>query len=179
MRRNINISLFVHDNQIYGLTKGQASPTTGEGMVTPNQPYGVLLEPLNPMALAIAMDAGFVARGFTGDGAFLTELMTAAVRHEGFALVDILQPCVSYNKLNTLKWYRERVYRVGDGHDPADREAAARLAREFGDRIPTGIIYRNERPPMEGSVPALAGREPLVKQAIDFAAMEKELEDFF
>ena len=179
MRRNNDINLFVHDNQVYGLTKGQASPTTQEGTVTKTQPYGVLLEPLNPIALAVTMDASFVARGFTGDGAFLKELMVAALEHKGFALLDILQPCVSYNRINTLSWYRERVYRVGEDHDPTDREAAFRLAQEFDEKIPTGVIYKNSRPVMEDSIPVLAGKPPLVRQPFEPAGMVKELEKFF
>ncbi|MFA6001263.1 MAG: 2-oxoacid:ferredoxin oxidoreductase subunit beta [Thermoleophilia bacterium] len=179
MRRNNNINIFVHDNQVYGLTKGQASPTTQEGTVTKTQPFGVLLEPLNPMALAVAMDASFVARGFTGDGAFLKELMVKALQHKGFALLDILQPCISYNRINTLSWYRERVYRIGEDHDPGDRDAAFRLAQEFGERIPTGVVYRQNRPVLEDALPVLAGKPPLVKQPFEPAGMVKELEKFF
>ena len=179
MRRNNDINLFVHDNQVYGLTKGQASPTTQEGTVTKTQPYGVLLEPRNPIALAVTRDASFVARGFTGDGAFLKELMVAALEHKGFALLDILQPCVSYNRINTLSWYRERVYRVGEDHDPTDREAAFRLAQEFDEKIPTGVIYKNSRPVLEDSIPVLAGKPPLVRHPFDPAGLVKELENFF
>ena len=112
IRRNINVKLFVHDNQIYGLTKGQASPTSMEGMKTKNQPFGVFSEQLNPLALAIALDCSFVARGFSGEMGHLKELMKEAVQHRGFTLVDILQPCVSFNKINTFQWYKERVYHL-------------------------------------------------------------------
>lgn len=179
MRRNINVSMFVHDNQIYGLTKGQASPTSEPGMITKAQPFGVLSQPMNPVALAVAMDASFVARGYAGDKAFLTELMVAAVRHKGFALLDILQPCVIFNKLNTFRWYQERIYHIGPQHDPTDREAAFKLALEFGEKIPTGIIYKNDRPTLEEEIPVIAGRAPLVKQPFSIKEMEKELEDFY
>lgn len=179
MRRNIGITAFVHDNQIYGLTKGQASPTTEQGMVTRTQPFGTLPEALNPVALAVAMDAGFVARGFTGDTAQLKGLMMEAVRHPGFALVDILQPCIVFNKLNTFRWYKDRCYHVGDDHDPTDREAAFRLGLEFGDRIPTGIIYRNQRPPYEESIPTLDGEEPLVSRGFAVERVAGELEKYF
>ncbi len=106
IRRNINIKLFVHDNHIYGLTKGQASPTSTEGMVTKNQPFGVLSGRLNPLALAIALDCSFVARGFAGDIPHLKELMKEAINHRGFSLLDILQPCVTFNKVNTFSWYK-------------------------------------------------------------------------
>ncbi len=178
MRRNVNVKLFVHDNQIYGLTKGQASPTSQAGMVTKSQPFGVLLEPLNPIALAVAMDAGFAARAYAGDVQFLTEMMAAAMQHRGFALIDILQPCVTFNRLNTFRWYHERVYRLGPDHDPGDREAAFRLALEQ-EKIPTGVIYRHKRPLLEDQIPVIAGKEPLVHQPFSPKAVEKELEAFY
>lgn len=179
MRRNLNITLFVHDNQVYGLTKGQASPTTDEGMITGTQPFGVLYEPLNPIALAVAMDASFVARGFSGDQDQLRGLMQSALEHKGFAFLDILQPCVTYNKVNTFQWYRERCYPVGPEHDPGDRVAAFRRALEFGERIPTGVIYRSERQTLEERIPVIANREPLVQQPFSPEDMAGELQKFF
>lgn len=179
MRRNINVKLFVHDNQVYGLTKGQASPTSDLGMVTKSQPFGVLLEPMDPVALAVAMGASFVARGYAGDRKFLTELMIQAMRHKGFALLDILQPCVSFNKINTFRWYQDRVYQIPGEHDPADREAAFRLALEFGERIPTGVIYKNERLTLEERVPVIAGKDPLVKQPFTVSEVAGELDGFY
>ncbi len=161
MRRNVGVKLFVHNNQIYGLTKGQASPTSMEGMVTKNQPFGVLSEQFNPMAMAVALDCGFVARGYAGDREHLTALIRSAFHHDGFSLVDILQPCVSLNKVNTWQWYGKRVYRIGDDHDPRDRVRAFKKALEWGDRIPLGVIYRNDRPCFEKRVSVL-GEEPLV-----------------
>jgi len=163
MRRNINITLFVHDNQIYGLTKGQPSPTTGEGMVTKNMPFGVLSGQFNPMAVAVALECSFAARSFAGDIEHLKGMMKEAINHKGFSLVDILQPCVSFNKVNTYEWYRQRVYRLGPDHDPTDRAAAFQKALEWGDRIPLGIIYRNGRPTFEERFPVLSGL-PLAKQ---------------
>lgn len=179
MRRNIGINVFVHNNQIYGLTKGQASPTTSEGMVTTTQPFGVLMEPLNPMALAVAMDANFVARSYSGEREHLQSLMAAAVRHRGFALLDIFQPCVVFNKVNTAAWYKEHTYTVPESHDPTDREAAFRLATSNGDKIPIGIIYQNERPALEEQLPAIAGREPLVKQEYRLDTVADELLSFY
>lgn len=178
MRRNIGIKVFVHNNQIYGLTKGQASPTTGEGMVTKTQPFGVLMEPLNPMALGVALDAGFVARGYSGDREHLGDLMKAAIEHDGFALLDIFQPCVIFNKVNTAAWYKEHTYQLPDDHDPTDREAAFRLAVSDGERIPLGVIFRNDRPPMEKQLPVIAGKDPLVRQPFDFEATLAELDGF-
>jgi 2-oxoglutarate ferredoxin oxidoreductase subunit beta len=178
MRRNINVKLFVHDNQIYGLTKGQASPTTPEGTISKTQPFGVLSQPLNPMALAVAMDCSFVARGFAGDGEHLKGLIKAAISHKGFSLVDIFQPCVTFNKVNTYEWYRTRCYHLESGYDPGDRVAAFAKALEFGDRIPIGVIYRHERPTFEDKVPVL-DKEPLVKQAFDLGAARNIMEEFY
>jgi len=178
IRRNMNIKLFVHDNQIYALTKGQASPTTGEGMVTKSQPFGVFPEPLNPIALAISLHCTFVARGFVGDADFLKDLMKQAIEYKGFALLDIFQPCVIYNKVNTYKWYKERVYRVGPEHDPTDRMAAMKLALEFGEKIPTGVIYKCERPLYEERYPTIV-EKPLIEQEFKFEEALKELETFY
>ncbi|MBF0541912.1 MAG: 2-oxoacid:ferredoxin oxidoreductase subunit beta, partial [Nitrospirae bacterium] len=138
IRRNINIKVFVHDNQIYGLTKGQASPTTLQGTVTKTQPFGANAASLNPIALAIALDCGFVARGYAADIDFLKILMMKAINHNGFALLDILQPCVTFNNVNTYNWYKERVYRLNDNYNPHDRVEAFKLAIEQNDKIPTG-----------------------------------------
>jgi 2-oxoglutarate ferredoxin oxidoreductase subunit beta len=178
MRRNINVKLFVHDNQIYGLTKGQPSPTTGEGMVTKNVPFGVISQQFNPLAVAVALDCSFAARAFAGDQEHLKGVVKAAIAHRGFSLVDILQPCVSFNKVNTFEWYRRRVYRIGDDHDPTDRAAAFAKALEWGDRIPLGIIYRHERPTFEERLPVLSGR-PLVKQEqFNAEELERTLREF-
>ncbi len=150
MRRNIGIKAFVHNNQVYGLTKGQASPTSDPGFITKLQPEGVLNEPFYPLAMAIIHGCSIVARCFAGDRDHLGAVMTEFLKHEGgFALLDILQPCVSFNKTNTYKWYKDRVKPVGKSHDPSDRGAALELAMQWGDHIPTGILYRSERPSFE------------------------------
>lgn len=178
MRRNINIKLFVHNNQVYGLTKGQASPTSMEGMVTKNQPFGVLSAELNPMALAVALDCSFVARGFAGDTEHLNGLIKEAINHKGFTLVDILQPCVTFNKINTYEWYRQRAYHIEPEYNPEDRVEAFKKALEWGDRIPIGIIYRNSRPTFEEKIPVIKAT-PLVKQPFDVAKIEKTLKEFY
>lgn len=178
MRRNINVKCFVHDNQIYGLTKGQPSPTTGEGMVTKNTPLGVISEQFNPMALAVAMDCSFAARGYAADAEHLKGLMKEAMSHQGFALIDILQPCVTFNKVNTYEWYKHRVYHIEADYDPEDRKAAFAKALEWGDRIPIGIMYRNHRPTYEERVPMIKDR-PLVHQALDTLKIEKTLKEFY
>jgi 2-oxoglutarate ferredoxin oxidoreductase subunit beta len=143
IRRNPDITVIVHNNQVYGLTKGQASPTTDPGFRTKVQPKGVILEPIHGLALAVTLGAGFVARGFSGDIRGLTQLIEEGVRYKGFALIEVLQPCVTYNDKNTYQWYKERIYDVsGDGYDPQKRISAVEKCLEWGDRIPTGILYR-------------------------------------
>lgn len=174
MRRNIGISVFVHNNQIYGLTKGQASPTSMEGIVTNNQPFGVLSEQLNPLAMAIALDCSFVGRGYAADQEHLKDLIKTAIQHKGFSLVDILQPCVSFNKINTYEWYGKRVYRVGEEYNPEDRIAAFRKALEWGDTIPIGVIYRNNRIAFEERVPIIH-EKTLAEQPISSDSLKKIL----
>jgi len=178
IRRNPNISLFVHNNQIYGLTKGQASPTTAEGTHTKIQPYGVLSEQMNPLALAISQDCSFVARGFSGDQNYLKDLMKAAITHKGFALLDILQPCVTFNKINTFKWYRDRVYKLEAEYDPTNRIKAFKKSLEWGDKIPNGIFYKNERKMLEEGVPAIQ-EKPLVRQGFSIDEVKREIEKFY
>lgn len=148
IRRNLDITLLVHNNQIYGLTKGQASPTTAQGHITKTQPDGSMSEGFNPVAVAVAMKAGFVARAFSGEPAHLVETIKAAINYKGFSLVDIMQPCVSFNKINTFGWYQERSYFL-EGHDPKDWCAAMKKADEFPNRLPLGIIYKNDKLPYE------------------------------
>lgn len=176
IRRNVNVKLFVHNNQIYGLTKGQPSPTSLEGMVTKNQPFGVFSEPLNPIALAVALDCSFVARSFAGDTEHLKEMIKEAVRYEGFSLLDILQPCVTFNKINTYEWYRSRVYRIEEYYDPKDQISAFKKALEWGDRIPIGVIYKKHRPILEKRIPVL--EIPLVNQEINLSKLETTLKEF-
>ncbi|ACK42950.1 MAG: 2-oxoacid:ferredoxin oxidoreductase subunit beta [Dictyoglomus sp.] len=163
IRRNLNIKVFVHNNQIYGLTKGQASPTSDQGMKTKVQPLGVPYKPLNPIALAISQGASFVARSFSGDPDHLVEMMKQAILHKGFALLDILQPCVTFNRINTYQWYKERIYKLGPDYDPTDVMKAFEKSLEWGNKIPIGIIYKNERQTFEEILPQLKG-EPLYKK---------------
>jgi 2-oxoglutarate ferredoxin oxidoreductase subunit beta len=164
IRRNIGIKVFVHNNQVYGLTKGQASPTSDPGFVTPVQPRGVIAQRFNPLALAIVEDCGLVARSFAGDREHLKEMMVAALNHtEGLALLDILQPCVAFNKINTYKWYSDRVRKIGGEHDVCDRSAALALALRWGDEIPIGVLYKSTRASFESHLKVLE-LGPLVEQ---------------
>jgi 2-oxoglutarate ferredoxin oxidoreductase subunit beta len=178
IRRNIGIKLFVHDNQIYGLTKGQASPTSTEGIRTKNQPLGVFSEQFNPMTFAIALDCSFVARGFAGDGEHLKGLIKEAMAHKGFSLVDILQPCVTFNKLNTYEWYQQRIYHLEPDYNPEDRTEAFRRSLEWGDRIPLGIFFRNNRTAYEERISVIEAN-PLVKQLFDISKIESTLKEFY
>jgi 2-oxoglutarate ferredoxin oxidoreductase subunit beta len=174
-RRNIDMTVVAHDNQIYGLTTGQASPTTEHLMPTVSTPTGVLEEPVNTTGLAIAEGATFVARGFAGDVPHLTGLLQQAIEHKGFAVVDVWQPCLTWNKLNTFGWFRERVYKVEEetGYDQTDRAAAMALSlTTFHDmactpeqcKLPIGILYREEgRPTYQDGLPQLD--VPLWKRA--------------
>jgi 2-oxoglutarate ferredoxin oxidoreductase subunit beta len=177
MRRNHDITYIVHNNQVYGLTKGQASPTSDVGFVTKTTPQGAGV-PLNPIVLAIAADASFAARGFAGDVAHLSQLIMQGIQHRGFALIDVLQPCPTFNQRNTYAWYRERVYRLEDnGYDPGDRLAAFEKAQEWGDRIPIGVIYRQERDTFEERLPALS-KGPLARRELAPMPAGKLLEEF-
>ncbi len=159
MRRNLDITYIVMDNQIYGLTTGQASPTSLMQMKTKSTPEGVIENPVNPIALALASGATFVSRGFSGDPKGLAEIMEAAIKHKGFSLVDVLSPCVTYNKYNTYDYFRARVYNLqAQNHDTKDIRAAWDKALEWGDKIPVGIFYVAE------GVPTYEDLEPAYKQ---------------
>jgi len=167
----------VHNNQVYGLTKGQASPTSDAGTVTKTTPLGAI-EPLNPLMLALASDVSFLARGFSGDPDHLAGLIKAGIRHKGFALIDILQNCVSFNRVNTFAWYKKRVYKVeAEGHNPADKASAMLRAQEWGDRIPIGIIYQQARPLYEDTLPQLKAG-PLFRRPINPRAAEWLMKEF-
>jgi len=155
IRRNINVTLLVHNNQVYGLTKGQASPTSSEGFVTKAQPDGTMSSPFNPVAVAVAMRAGFVARGFSGMIDHLSGLIQQGISHRGLAIIDILMPCVSFNKVNTLSWYKERCEPLPSSYDATDWTKAMGTAYEWGDRIPVGVIYKNNRPSFGERLPVL------------------------
>jgi len=142
IRRNPDITTIVHNNMVYGLTKGQASPTSQLGFKTPVQVNGVFLEPFNPIAMAIALDASFVARAYAGDMEKTKEIIKEAISHKGFALVDIFHPCVSFNKVNTHSWFKDHTYYLEDSHDPADRMSAFQKATER-EKFPLGIFYKN------------------------------------
>lgn len=141
IRRNPDITNIVHNNMVYGLTKGQASPTSQLGFRTPVQVKGVFLEPFNPLSLAITLGAPFVARAFAGDEERTKDILKMAISHKGYALVDILQHCVSFNKVNTFQWFKENTYYLDDSHDPEDRNEAFQASLQQ-DKLPLGVIYK-------------------------------------
>ena len=178
MVRNVDFTYLVHDNQVYALTKGQASPTSEPGFVTKTTPGGTR-EPLNPLAIAIAANASFVARGYAGDIPHLSGIIAAAIQHKGFALVDILQPCVTFNHVDTYQFFQSRVYKLEDelSYDPSNRVKAFEKALEWGTRIPTGILYRVERPIYADSLWQADG-VPLVKRQPEPQMAKRLMEDF-
>ncbi len=167
-RRNLNVAVFAGDNRVYGLTKGQASPTSSPEFVTPIHPEGVGAKPVNPVLLALASGATFVARAFSGDKPELTGLMRQAIEHKGFALVDIMSPCITFNKINTFGWFKARARPVGPEHDPASFDAAIKLASGGSETIPTGLIYKADRPPFDARFSALKG-EPIARRSAGYA----------
>ncbi len=178
IRRNVDITHLVHDNQIYGLTKGQASPTSVEGLVTDVQPNGSMNTPLNPVLMAVAAGAGFVARAFSGKREHLVSVIKQAIQYEGYALVDILQPCVSFNKVNTFAWYNSRVYELDASYDPSDKLMSMQKAMEFGDRIPIGILYREPKRTFHQKNPVLSAGMPLLDRKTDPAVVNRLINKF-
>ena len=181
MRRNVDLLYIVMDNQIYGLTTGQTSPTSRVGMKTKSMPFGNIEAPVNPISLAPAAGATFVARGFSGEQKHLTELIKQGIEHKGFSFLDVFSPCVTYNKLNTYPWFKERVYKLEDeaGYDSSNAEVAVQRSLEWGDRIPIGLFYQDQQPTYEDSEPAFKNG-PLVNQklGIDREGFDDLMEEF-
>jgi 2-oxoglutarate/2-oxoacid ferredoxin oxidoreductase subunit beta len=177
IRRNVDITYVVHNNQIYGLTKGQGSPTTEKGMATKSTPYGSIEVPVDPLPLAIDAGCTYVARSFSGNVKQLTELIQGGMRHKGFALIDVMQPCVTFNHHNTFHWFYQRVYELAtDGHDVTNKVAAWKKAMEWPtqlqvdenrvDKIPTGLFYQEQRLTYGDELPQVKDM-PLVDQPLD------------
>jgi len=178
MRRNVDLTYVTMDNQIYGLTTGQASPTSTMGQKTKSTPTGVIENPIDPIALALASGATYVARGFSGDVKHLTDLVANGIAHKGFAFVDVFSPCVTYNKLNTFDFFRQRVYKLESaGHNPSDIVAAWQRSLEWGDKIPIGLFYSVDRPTYEDLEEVLAAG-PLALQPAGLKGRERLLDEF-
>lgn len=179
MRRNMDVTNIVHNNKLYSLTTGQASPTTDKGSSTKSTPFGVIEIPVNPLALALSSGATYISRGFAGDPLHLRKLIAGGIAHKGFALVDVLQPCVTFNRVNTNAFYKEKVYKLEEdrGYDPTDRVAAYERAVEWGERIPTGLFYKESRPTYEDEVLTI-NEMPLVKRPVEGVDISRTMEQF-
>lgn len=186
-RRNVNITLLVHDNEIYGLTTGQYSPTTEIGQKNKATPVPTVEAPINAMSLAISAGATFVARGYSGDTKQETYLMTEAIKHRGFSIIDTMQPCVTFNHHNTYEWFNKRLYKLEEtGHDPSDIKQALEVAETwplrhlapdgYTEKIATGILYKTDRPTWEDGIPQIS-EIPLAKQSIDSIDVGKLIQD--
>lgn len=178
-RRNVNLAVFIHNNGVMGLTKGQFSPSAPRGYVsnTSPPPPGAPMAPANPVAQAITAGATFVARGFSGDQKALVKLMVEAVKHRGFAVVDILQPCVTWNRQLTWKFYNDHTYSLeDDGHDVTDRIAALERALMMKDKIPIGVFYKTQAPDLAADI-ALPEDVPLKDHTTNLMDVQKIIDD--
>ncbi|MEI6309082.1 MAG: 2-oxoacid:ferredoxin oxidoreductase subunit beta [bacterium] len=170
-RRNIDLTYVVMDNRIYGLTKGQVAPTSDLDFRTVSSPYGNLETPISPIDFALSVGATFVARGFSGKLDQLTDLLVEAIKHRGFSFVDVLSPCVTFNKVNTFKYFQERVVPLPEGYQPNRRHQALELVESEEEKIHLGILYREERPTyqdlldkLDASVPRTSPQELVLAQ---------------
>jgi 2-oxoglutarate/2-oxoacid ferredoxin oxidoreductase subunit beta len=152
-RRNLDMTYIVMNNQIYGLTTGQTSPTSQVGHETKSTPEGNIEPPYNPIGVALAEGATYVARGFSGDAKNLGELIKGGIEHKGFAVIDVFSPCITFNKVNTNKWFKERLWNINDppkdmgidAHDTSDRGAAFNLSLPRDDeKIAYGLFYQDK-----------------------------------
>lgn len=157
-RGNHDITMIVHDNRVYGLTTGQVAPTAIQGFKAKSTPSGTIEVPVNPLALALSQGATYIAQGFSGDINHLADLIAAGIQHKGFSLVNVFQPCVTFNHVTTYAWYRERVYKLDQkNHNPKDFKQAMDKSFELTEKIPIGIIYQAERQVYTDGLPQLAG----------------------
>jgi 2-oxoglutarate ferredoxin oxidoreductase subunit beta len=173
IRRNPDIATIVHNNMVYGLTKGQASPTSLQGFKTLVQREGVFHQAFNPITLAISLGASFVARAFAGDIPQTKDIIKKAISHKGYALVDILQPCVTYNKHNTYAWFKAKTYYLDASHDPHNQNEAFRRASEV-EKLPLGIFYLHPRPTFEETLTVYQeSKDPLYKRSPDLSKLSE------
>lgn len=180
MRRNVDITYLVHNNMVYGLTKGQATPTSQKGYKSPSTPFGVIEQPVNPMALALTAGATFVARGSAGDAIHLAKIIEAAIKHKGFSLVDIFQPCVTFNKINTYAFFMKNCYKLDtvEGYDTSNFGMAMEKAMQ-SDKLPIGIFYQTERPTYEEEDPGRHSSIPVAELDIGNTDITVAMEKYF
>lgn len=181
IRRNLNITYIVMDNQIYGLTKGQTSPRSAEGFKTKSTPEGSIESTLSPLEIALSAGATFVAQSFSSDLKQLTSLIEQGLQHEGFSLINVFSPCVTFNKVNTYDWFKENIVNLEQypDYNPHDRVVAMNKIMETNGML-TGLIYQNkERKSYEDMIPGFQA-EGLVKQdlKLDPAKFDKLVAEF-
>ena len=143
IRRNPNIVHIVHNNMVYGLTKGQASPTSQLDFVTPVQVNGVRNHPFNPLAVALSLGATFVARAFSGDQEQTKEIIKQAINHNGYALIDIFHPCVTFNKINNFRWFKNNTYYLDESYDSKNFSEAMTKALDL-NKYALGVLYQDK-----------------------------------
>ena len=177
-RGNHDITLLVHDNQTYGLTTGQSSPTTTQGVETKSTPQGVIEVPANPMALALTAGAGWVGRSYSGDIPYTTELLKQALRYKGFSLLDVFQPCVTFNKRNTHQWFQQKTVKLEtmEGYSKEDLSIAWKMA-QMSEQLPIGVLYEKPGIPYHEHVPALKNT-PLYHQFPTAVDLDPALAEF-
>jgi 2-oxoglutarate ferredoxin oxidoreductase subunit beta len=178
-RRNIDMTYILHNNKVYGLTTGQTAPTSGRGFKTKSTPSGVLEIPVNPVSLALICGATFIARGFSGDTGHLLDIMKKAIKHKGFSFIEVLQPCVTFNKINTYDFYRDRIYKLEElkDYDRSNLNEAIKKSMEE-EKIPTGIFYDIDRPTYEDGLKQIE-RKPLVDHMIADIDINRLLNRFY
>lgn len=180
VRRNVNITYLVHDNMVYGLTKGQYSPTSFKGTKSPSTPHGSIDRPVNPLAIALGAGGTFVARGFSGKLDHLTELIKAGINHKGFALIDIFQPCITYNHVQSYQFYMGKTYDIQEsGYKANDHLDAFRRVWEWGEKIPIGIFYQDETVPAYSDELVQEKEIPVCHQPIDNIDIGPLLEKYY
>ena len=166
-RRNTGLTYIVMNNQIYGLTTGQVSPTSSIGMTTKSTPFGNVEQPINPITSAIMNGATYVARAFSADVKQLATLIQDGIRHKGFSIIDVFSPCVTFNLVNTHDFFKERIKKLeDDGHDTSDWKTACEKAMMFGDTIYTGLFFESDRPSLEEVEPILKTGGPLAYRTL-------------
>jgi len=173
----MDFTYIVQDNEIYGLTTGQASPTTKQGTKTRSTPNGAIEREVNPILMSLSAGATFVARGFSGDIPHLTDLISQGISHRGIAHIDVFQPCVTWRKDLPYDFYQKKIYKLEtDGHDPANLEAAMKRAQET-ERWPIGVFYKADKPIYTDEIPFIKG-SPLAKHDISAVDISKYVEEF-
>lgn len=177
IRKNPNLTLIVHNNMVYGLTKGQGSPTSQIGFKNPIQTEGVYVYPFEAIATAISLDISFAARAFSGDVVKTKEIIKKAIDNKGFSLVEILHPCPSFNKVNTYQWFKQHSYYLENTYDPEDKQEAFKKTSDT-NKFPLGIIYRNpSKRIIEESIGIYEdNKEPLFKRKLNLEELQKLLD---